>query len=388
VSLWGSHQIKTGFNYSHNNYDGRTTDLPVDIVGISGYTVEHIQFGPISNYSVDQSEIAWFVSDKWAPFRRVTIDYGVRLDRDSVTSETNAAPRAGVAIALTRDSRTLLKAGGGLFYDRVPLNIPVFPLLPARTITDFDAFNNPLTSTHYVNVLGGDLQNPRSTAWNVELDRQVLERLVVRVAYQQRNTSRELVVTPKNETENSVLELSNGGFSNYREFQVTGRYQLGKHVLNTSYVRSKAFGDLNDFNQFFGNTQQVVIQPNERGRLPFDAPNRWLFWGDFSAPYHITVSPTVDLHTGFPYSVQDEERQYIGPRNVQRLPTFNSVDLQVHKRITVPFVGKKAEVGFSVFNIFNHFNPRDVQNILESDRFGGYFNGVGRTFRGKFVLEF
>jgi hypothetical protein len=388
VSLWGSHQIKTGFNYSHNNYDGRTTDLPVNIVGISGYTVEHIQFGPTSNYSVDQNEISWFVADKWAPFRRVTINYGVRLDRDSVTSETNVAPRAGVAIALTRDNRTLLKAGGGLFYDRVPLNIPVFPLLPGRTITDFDAFNNPLTSTHYVNVLGGDLQNPRSTAWNVELDRQVLERLVVRVAYQQRNTSRDFVVTPKNESENSVLELSNGGFSNYREFQVTGRYQLGKHVLNASYVRSKAFGDLNDFNQFFGNTQQVVIQPNDRGRLPFDAPNRWLFWGEFAAPYHITVSPTVDVHTGFPYSVQDQERQYIGPRNVQRLPTFNSVDLQLYKRIALPFVGKKARVGFGVFNILNHFNPRDVQNILESDRFGGYFNGVGRTFRGKFVLEF
>ena len=57
-----------------------------------------------------------------------------------------------------------------------------------------------------------------------------------------------------------MLELSNGGFNSYREFQVTGRYQLGRHLLNASYVRSKAFGDLNDFNQFFGNTQQVVIQ--------------------------------------------------------------------------------------------------------------------------------
>jgi len=27
------------------------------------------------------------------------------------------------AIALTHDNKTLLKAGGGIFYDRVPLNI-------------------------------------------------------------------------------------------------------------------------------------------------------------------------------------------------------------------------------------------------------------------------
>jgi len=41
-----------------------------------------------------------------------------------------------------------------------------------------------------------------------------------------------------------------------------------------------------------------------------------------------------------------------------------------------------------VFNILNHFNPREVQNDIDSYRFSSYFNGVARTFRGKFVLEF
>jgi hypothetical protein len=388
VHFWGSHQIKAGVNYSRNSYDGRSEYFPVDIVGVSGSTIQRIQFGPETNYTVSQDEIAWFVSDKWMPLRRVTFDYGIRLDHDSVTSATNAAPRAGVAIALTRDSKTLLKAGGGVFYDRVPLNVPVFPLLPARTIVNFDANGQVLSSTPYVNLLGRNLQNPRSTAWNVELDRQLLDRLVVRVGYQQRNTSRDFVITPRTAADDAVLELSNGGFNSYREFQVTGRYQLGRHLLNASYVHSKAFGDLNDFNQFFGNTQQVVIQPDQRARLPFDAPNRFLFWGEFSVPYHITLSPVVDVHTGFPYSVENQERQYIGPRNTQRFPAFASVDLQVQKRIKLPFIDKHAQVGFSVFNVLNHFNPREVQNDIDSYRFGGYFNGVGRTFRGKFVLEF
>src|SRR5262249_53756502 len=152
-----------GVNYSHNSYDGRATYLPVDLVGVSGYTIERILFGPASTFSVGQDEIAWFVSDKWSPLPRVTVDYGVRLDRDSVTSETNAAPRAGVAIALTRDHKTLLKAGGGLFYDRVPLNVPVFPLLPGRTISDFDAIGQLQSSISYLNVLGRNLRNPRST---------------------------------------------------------------------------------------------------------------------------------------------------------------------------------------------------------------------------------
>jgi hypothetical protein len=48
----------------------------------------------------------------------------------------------------------------------------------------------------------------------------------------------------------------------------------------------------------------------------------------------------------------------------------------------------KARIGFSVFNLFNRFNPRDVQSDVDSYRFGALYNGVGRTFRGKFVLEF
>jgi hypothetical protein len=45
-------------------------------------------------------------------------------------------------------------------------------------------------------------------------------------------------------------------------------------------------------------------------------------------------------------------------------------------------------VGVGVFNLFNHFDPRDVQNNVASERFGGFFNSSWREYRGKFVLEF
>jgi hypothetical protein len=46
-----------------------------------------------------------------------------------------------------------------------------------------------------------------------------------------------------------------------------------------------------------------------------------------------------------------------------------------------------ARAGGGVFNLFNHFDPRDVQNNLTSARFGGFFNSSWREYRGKFVLE-
>jgi hypothetical protein len=197
-------------------------------------------------------------------------------------------------------------------------------------------------------------------------------------------------LTPLITADANLLSVANRGRDFYREFQITGRYQIRRHTLNASYVRSKATGDLNDFNQFFGNNPQAVIQPDSRGPLPFDAPNRFLVWGEFIAPWKVTVMPVLDIHTGFPYSTVNELREFVGPRNEQRFRQFNSFDLQVLREFRVPFRGKErsVKVGFSVFNLFNHFNPRDVQNDLDSQRFGDFFNGPPRTFRGKFVFGF
>ena len=239
--------------------------------------------------------------DQWRPAERLAVDLGLRFDRDSVTDSTHAAPRAGITLALTRDRRTLLKAGGGLFYDRVPLNVAAFPEFPARTVLTLGPQGEVLGSTAYTNTIFGALRNPRSAAWNVELDRQVLEKLAVRVAYQNRTTHDAVVVNPIGNS----LTVSNAGRDSYREFQVTGAYQVRRHTVNASYVRSRAYGDLNDFNQFFGNDPMAVIQPNARGRLSFDAPNRFLIWGEIAAPKKITLTPVLDLHTGFPYSIRE-----------------------------------------------------------------------------------
>ena len=384
----GSHELKFGTDYVHDNYDGRTALLPVTIVGVSNFPLEQINFGPASRFGVRENSIAWFVADKWQPIQRLTIDLGLRFDRDSITDSVNPAPRTGFALMLTKDAKTVLKGGAGLFYDRVPLNVASFPLLPDRTITMFSPAGAILSSNTFINAVPGELRNPRSVGWNVELDRQLTSALVVRAGFQERNTARDFALDPLANV--GLLSLSNNGRSFYREFQVTGQYKVRRGTLNASYVRSKAFGNLNDFNQFFGNNATAVINPDEQGRLPFDAPNRFLAWGQFDAPFKLTVLPVLDVHTGFPYSLINQEREFVGQRDTQRLPRFASLDLQVTRPIKIPFGRErlKARVGFSVFNLLNRFNPRDVQSDIDSDRFGGMFNGAGRIWRGKFVLEF
>jgi hypothetical protein len=386
----GDHELKVGFDFSHGSYYGRQQSLPVSIVGTAGSTLEQINFGAPTTFSIHQNEVAWFGGDQWTVGPRLTLDYGLRFDNDSVTDSTHAAPRASLTFALTRDRRTLLKAGAGLFYDRVPLNAPAFPEFPDRTVLTFDPVGNVTSSVPYSNAITGGLKNPRSETWNVEVDRQVLENLLVRVAYQQRNTVDDLALNPKTTAGDNLLSLANSGRDFYREFQLTGQYKIHRQTLNASYVRSKATGDLNDFNQFFGNDPQAVIQPNSRGPLAFDAPNRFLAWGELSGPWKVMLMPVLDIHTGFPYSLVNEKRDFVGPRNDERFPRFDSFDLQVLRTFGLPFHGKEhtLKVGFGVFNLFNHANYRDVQSDLDSYRFGQFFNSAVRTFRGKLVFGF
>src|SRR5207245_4797126 len=105
----------------------------------------------------------------------------------------------------------------------------------------------------------------------------------------------DFIVSPLSEGRSGILSLSNGGSDSYKEFQVTARYQIRRHVLNASYVRSRAFGDLNDFNQFFGTIAQPVIQPNARGRLAFDATNLFLLWAMMSGAWKSALFPVFDL---------------------------------------------------------------------------------------------
>ncbi len=387
----GSHEFKVGVDFAHNRYDGRIHMLPVSIIGTSDLPIENITFGPQSVFEIHQNELAFFAADKWRLFPRLTLDLGLRLDKDSETRGINFAPRAGFALMLTRDAKTLLKGGIGLFYDRVPLVAASFPLLPERTVFSLDPAGAAVTSISYTNTITGHLRDPRSIGWNIELDRQVMSRLLVRAGFQERNTVRDFVLNPEAVSPtNGILALTSSGHSFYREFQLTGQYKIRRGTLNASYVRSKAYGNLNDFGQFFGNNAVSVIEPDARGPLPFDAPNRFLFWGQFEAPLKFTVSPVLDVHTGFPYSQFDQSREFIGPRDSLRFPGFSSVDLQVTRPITLPFLHRemKARIGFGVFNLFNHFNPRDVQSDIDSVRYGALFNGVGRMFRGKFVFDF
>jgi hypothetical protein len=388
--LLGSHQMKLGWDYAHSELAGVEASRPVEVMGGSSTLIERIDFSKPSAFEVNQNETAFYSSDQWVVSSRLSLSYGVRVDSDTVTSSVHFEPRAGVLLSLTGDGKTLLKGGAGIFYDRVPLMLPPFAEFPGRTVAFIGPGGQVSCSTAFENRIAGSLENPRSTTWNVEIEQQVTERLTVRAGYENRVTARDFILSSHAGPHSGIVSLSNGGSDSYREFQVSGRYQFPRAVVNGSYVRSRAYGDLNDPFLFIGNFPQAVIQPDQKGRLSFDAPNRVLFWSDIQAPWKLAILPVYEVHTGFPYSVQNEYRDYVGPRSSRRFSRFQSTDLQITRQLTPRFRGKQLHMraGGSVFNVFNHDNPRDVQNNLSSSNFGSFYNDAWREYRGKMVFEF
>lgn len=389
----GTHFMKVGVGLTHTTFDGRNTSNTVRILRRDSTISQQIDFVGDGLQDRNTTEFSAFFEDKWTINDRLTVEYGVRLDRDTIARENNLAPRLAFAFSPIRDGRTVVRGGIGLFYDRINLNTATFSQLQDRLITRFGLDGQQTSQLQHMVVENGRFLTPRSVSWNIEFDREWLKNLMVRVGYQQRQATREYILDPlESETSNSSLLLSNGGRSRYREFQITARYTFhGQDELNASYVRSRAIGDLNDFNSYYANFENPIIRRNERSFLPFDAPNRFVFWGNFSVKYGITVAPVLEMRNGFPLSVMDEDRNFVGPRNrAGRFPNFASLDLQVLKSISAP--GRFSEnyrfrVGVKVFNLTNHFNPRDFQANLASDEFGGFYNGVGRKLGMKFVIE-
>jgi hypothetical protein len=281
----------------------------------------------------------------------------------------------------------------GLFYDKIPLNVGSFEQYQNFVVTTFANDGTTVVDGPrlFLNTAPEDLENPYSLAWNAQVDHEVNQRLLLRLGYEERSTRRDFVLEPffnaPTLTSGNLL-LLNSGRSRYRELQAVARFrfQEGRNIF-LSYVRSQARGNLNDFNHYFGNLKQAVIRSDENGKLPYDAPNRLLFWGEFSLPFDVMATPVVDWRTGFPFSIVNEQQDFVGPRNEGgRFPSLFSLDLLVTKGVTIPFRGKKyrGRAGMTIFNITNHWNPRDVQNNLDSSQFGTFFNSPGLSVRLKF----
>jgi len=411
LKFYGEHSIKIGFEFDRTRIGGQLRYNPIFIRRTDGSLAERIDFTNAAPLDYRYSEASVFVQDRYAVNPKLTFDYGVRFDRDGVTGRSNFAPRFSFLYLPLANQRTILRGGIGIFYDRSLSNAGKFDAettddaanpsaefeqFPERIVTDYAANGNTVIGSPRIfdMQIGSPLRTPRSLRWSLQLDRAITDDLTARIGFLQRFSKNELLIDPVNiSPTNGILFLNSRGRARYDEFQFLLAYNNEKYgQWNASYVFSRATGDLNTAGNFFGDTPAFVVRPNEYGRLPFDAPHRFLLYGQIavSKKHDIRLAPLFEIRSGFPFSTVNERLDFIGTRNgAGRFPLYLSLDVQVTKGFQLPFFkDKRARIGVALFNLTNHFNPRDVQMNLTSPNYGQFYNSLGTSVKAKFDIDF
>jgi len=407
--LGGSHEVKGGFDFNdvrdHLQYDAH----PVRIVGANGALIETIEFGsrPSRRLRAKNNTYSAFLQDRWSLKPNLNIDLGLRYEDQRIANETNLVPRAGFAWSPTHSDRTVVRGGIGLCYDKVPLNIRGFSRYPRRTVTRYAPdgqtiveqiqFTNVLVNSKPVAPLDfrhSDRQAgfvPLNLTWNIQLDQSISRGISFRANFVNSSTRHIYIVNPELDFNGtSAIVLRSAGNATYRALELTARFTVKKDdAIYVSYVRSRARGDLNDFNTYFGDLGSPIIRPNQYANLPFDVPHRIIGWGKISLPSRSTISPIFEWRSGFPFSVRDVAQNFVGVRNADatRFPRFLSVDAELAKEFQIT---KKYGVRLSIlgFNLTNHFNPRDVRANTADPQFRQFFASYRRYFTGGFDILF
>lgn len=99
--------------------------LPFDqltLADVQNYQ-QPINFG-ISSYDLSQWLITGFVQDKFRVLPDLTLDLGLRYDRQTLTdAKTNFEPRIGFAWSPKGDARTVIRGGYGMYYTQIRTNV-------------------------------------------------------------------------------------------------------------------------------------------------------------------------------------------------------------------------------------------------------------------------
>ncbi len=399
--FWGTHNFKVGSRLGWTNEHANVNADTVRIENFSGRLLENIDF--IAGRPIARSDLesAFFAQDQWVMSSRFSLNYGVRAGQQEVTDVFQIGPRAGFVFTPTRSGKTILRAGAGVFYDRVPLNVYGFAFYPNEVITTYNPDGSVFAGPdRYFNITEavaphrspftyrksdqpGDFA-PYSINLNIQLEQIVTARIRLRANFLQSRSEGLIVMAPRVTDAEHAYVQSGDGNARLRQFELTAAGAWGKDSqFNISYVHSQSLGNLNEFNNYLANFPPAVILQDAHTNLPGDTPHRFIGWGTIQLPHKFRIMPKLEYRSGFPWSSYTAIQQYAGLPNSARFPAFLSLDARITKdfRVTDKY---SFRFGVTASDLSNHFNPVSVHSNVADPNYGVFFG----TYRRRYTADF
>ena len=359
-----------------------------------------VQGNPETEFA--QGEYSYFIQDEMHLLPNLTVLAGLRHElQGHLHDYNNLAPRVGISYAPGK-SGFVLRAGGGVFYDRRPWSMgqqlekfepnhlrslviqnPTVPVNPATL-----ASVSPSTYT-----VSPDLVAPYQIQASAGVDKQLGSRNSLSVEYTllrglKLYRMRDVNAPPPgtsvrpNPAFVKVDQFESTGSSRSNSVAITYRTEISNRMeLLSQYTYSRSYD--NTAGMFYLPADNFNLAP-EWGRADFDRHHRLNLAGIMQLPRGFKLGTITSISSSIPFNITTgvdsnfdsvaNDRPAGVTRNTGAGPMYSDVDIRLSKRFVL---GAQREHGtrymearVDAFNAFNQVNAKNYVGVMTSSFFG------------------
>ena len=377
----GKHQFTVGGRVDKVIYGGQSTRSTIQFQDFNATPLRDITFQNAPRFSLHTVESGAFLQDIWSSLDRITVESGIRWDRDSFLQRDVFSPRVAGTAMLSRASETKISAGIGIYYDRTNL----FQVAQSQQGTRVDQTFSPVPFTIPGTFIADPrlLTLPKFVNWSVGLERRLPGKVYARFDFLSRHGNNVWAYEPQ---PNGTFMLGHQKRDQYDGAQITLRKEfIHGYPMMLSYTRSRARSNESvDFG-----IDNFITGTQVGGPLLWDAPNQVTSWGSMPLPSfwkfrNFDLAYSFLWHTGFPFDTVNNFGQIVNPPGVFRFPDFLTLNPAIEKKFS--FHGYRWAARVGIENITNSSNSQSVDNNVDSRTFGLLLSQAHRTLNGRIRL--
>jgi outer membrane receptor for ferrienterochelin and colicin len=391
--LMGSHQVKVGIDLDRLRYSQDFKRTGYELFGVNGSRLSLTTFAGSGKLATTNYETSSYVVDGWRVRPNLLLEFGVRQDWDQLIHRAAFSPRASFSYSPFESHRTKIAGGYAVVYDASRMDFFARSRdqysLTTHFETDGEVARGPAATVFRDDLRG--LRRPRSQNWTIGVDQHLAGTLYVSVnllrrrgdhAFTYVNQLTSGVAPPAiaaqyHTTEfDGIFTLTNSRKDSYDSAEVALRQNFGgQYEWMASYTRSHARSNA----VMDQSIDQVLRTAENFGPLPWDSPHRLLSWGLLPAHFkNWSIAYLFETRSGFPFSVQWDNGQVVGPVNSHRLPLYFNLNLHAERRLSFRSNLLAIRGGFN--NITSHANYSVANGVVGSPQFLDYYGSQGRQF--------